>query len=179
MRFFLLICCALLLSTCTKPVQKNNEIIKVELAESGYFFDFGKKLSTVISIDSCLNFRYYDGNKGNGYYIGKVSLQFWDTINRKLDMINFKTLKSDKPIHDPGKGYYELIVHWKAGKRRIIRTASLGNNLIDRTFTWLNYSCKKIKLRHVNSRIKFETTFQDSVGFPSIKDIRFPPPIKD
>jgi len=167
----------ILITACYKPGQRNDEITKVELAESGYFFDFGQKFGTAISIDSDLNFKYYDGNKNKGYYIGKISVQFWDTLNYKLDNIKFKTLKSDK-YADSGKGYYELIVHWKAGKKRIIRLASFGNNLIDRTFSWLNNSYKDINLQKANSPIRFETNYQNAPPNPKIDQVKFPPPTK-
>jgi hypothetical protein len=45
-------------------------------------------------IDSTLNMQYYGGYKAalQGYYYGKVTPGFWDTLNIQLRQINFKKL---------------------------------------------------------------------------------------
>ena len=71
----------MLLLACTKPKQIVNEITKVELARSGAWSDYG----AAISIDSTLNYKYYDANIKHCYYVGKVTGAFWDTVNQKFE----------------------------------------------------------------------------------------------
>lgn len=156
-----------LLLSCKKPNRQANEITKVELARSVGWFNPG----AAISIDSALNYNYWgvDSNKKPGYYSGKISQKFWDTLNQKLELIKYKTLPAHDSILLLDASYFELIVHWKNGKKRIT-TASASNPLVN-TLLWLNSSYKNVKLRHVKYPIKFETNLYTDVGI-------FPPPNK-
>lgn len=164
-----------LVIACNKPAQRNNEITKVELARSGAWADNG----AAISVDSSLSYKYYDGNVKLGYYVGRVSETFWDTLNQKFERIKYKSLPftDNKLIEDAN--YFELIVHWKNGKRRITRVWNWPADLaVLSVISWLNDSHKRFKLHQVNYPIKFETTYQNPPPRPKLDQIKFPPPIK-
>jgi len=161
--------------SCTKPVKTNNDITKVELARSGAWSDYG----AAISIDSSLSYKYCDNNTKQRYFAGTIDDKFWDTLNRKLEGIKFKSLPvtDNKLIEDAE--YYELIIYWKNGKRRIKRVWDFPQqDSVLNVIKWLNDSYKKAKLHHVNYPIKFETTYQNRPIQPKIDQIEFPPPIK-
>lgn len=103
----ILLCFVLLLLSCTKPKQHKNEIIKVELARSGAWSDYGG----TISIDTSLNYKYYGdyGNIKQGYFTGKISGKFWDTLNRKLEQIRYKKLPASDNANVVDVNYFELI----------------------------------------------------------------------
>jgi len=74
---------------CKKPHPQYNEITKIELARSGAWSDFG----SAISIDSALNYKYYDGNSKKNY-TGKITTKFWDSVNNRFNKLNLKSLQS-------------------------------------------------------------------------------------
>lgn len=141
--------------SCDKPISRNSEITKVELARSGAWSDFG----AAIIIDSALNYKYCDDNIKEGNFSGKIGKRFWDTLTRKLEAGNFKTVDSTTNMTAMDAEYYELIIHWKNKKRRILRTGH-GQDPILKTCKWLNNSYKNVKLHQLNTPIKFESEFQ-------------------
>lgn len=177
MRYFPILIFLILLISCTKPVHESNEITKIELARSGAWSDFG----AAISVDTSLNYTYYGkyGNIKKGYFIGKITQGLWDTLNQKFEQIQYKNLK---PIVDSMNivdvNYFELIIHWKNEKLRIVRVRPRETDSLMNVILWLNDSYKQIKLRQVKTPFKFETTFQNPPPTPTIDLTKFPPPIK-
>jgi len=177
MRYISAFLLALLLASCKNGEHRVNEITKVELARSGAWTDFG----AVISIDSSLNYNYHGkyGNIKKGYFTGKVSPDFWDTLNQKFEQVHYKKIK---PIIDSMNvvdvNYFELIIHWKNQKLRIIRVRPRETDSLMNVIFWLDSSYTQIKLRQARSPFKFETTYQDP-PHPQIKQVKFPPPIKN
>ena len=171
MKYLLSFLLSVLLLSCTKPKQIVNEITKVELARSGAWSDYG----AAMSIDSTLNYKYYDANIKHCYYVGKVTEAFWDTVNQKFERIKYKTLPitDNKQIEDAN--YFELIIHWNKGKRRIIRVRDIKTDSVLDVHLWLNDSYKYFKLHQINTPIKFETTYQNAPSRPKIDRIYFPP----
>jgi len=165
-----------ILFSCSKP-RRHNEITKIELAKSGAWSDPG----AAIIIDSALTYKYYGVLKSGtpfekrNYYIGKVSEEFWDTLNRKLEKLKFKDLSGIDSEQVADVPYLEFIIHWKNAKTRIIKQYSPGKDSIINMLTWLDTSYKKIKLKKVNVAFNFETILQEPL--PSLKQIKFPPPI--
>jgi len=162
----------LILAGCT-----NDEITKVELARSGAWADPG----AAISIDNTLNYSYYgviDGEHRD-YYVGKATPQFWDSLSRKLEDINFKTIDSTDDMTASDVHYFELIIHWNNTKRRIVRMRLFHRlDSVCNMIEWLNDSYKNIKLKQVNQPITFETTFQNPPPIDSVllKSTPFKPP---
>lgn len=166
MKYFIGLFCIAIFFSCqpnTHVTYSISKIIKVELARSGAWSDIG----AAMSVDSSLEYRYlynYIGpneEKLSRYYTGKISRQFWDTLNRKLESIDYGTVDSTDNLSGSDINYFELIVRSTTGKRRIVRMKkynqadSLGN-FID----WLDNSHKHIHLTQVDKLPKFETTYQ-------------------
>jgi hypothetical protein len=172
MKCLIILLCFLLLS-CSNPVQHKNEITKVVFARSGAWFDRGAALE----IDSSLRYKYYDANQKK-YYIGTITARFWDTLNTKFEDIKFKTITahSGKIIQDAN--YFEVIIYWKSGKRRITRVWDQPLDSMLTVVEWLNNSPKKAILHEVNYAIKFETTYQNPPPIPNIRRVTFPQPKK-
>ncbi|WP_157750374.1 hypothetical protein [Mucilaginibacter gotjawali] len=142
------------------------------MSRSGAWSDYG---ATII-IDSTLNYRYFDENKKQGY-TGRIDEKFFDTLNRKFESIKFKTM--------PTWGYhgckdcevFELIVHWRDKKRRIIKDWPIEVDSTLKVLLWLNDSYKYVKLAPTNTVFQFETSFpKESTKAPAYS-VAFPPPI--
>ena len=165
----------ILLVACKKPAGRNNEITKIELERSGAWADFGAS----ISIDTSLNYKYFGdyGDVKQGYFIGKVNRKFWDTLNQKFAHVKFKALPVSDNISAVDINYFELIIHWKGGKQRILRAWDGRSDSVLNVIKWLDTSYKAVQLHHIKSPIKFETTFHN-LPKPAIDHVNFPPPTK-
>jgi hypothetical protein len=172
MKYLITLLSILILFSCKKCVQPNNEITKIELARSGAWSDFG----ATISIDTSLKFIYFGdyGNVKQGYFVGLVSTKFWDSITRKLDYLKYKTIPASDSAHVVDVNYFELIIHWKDGKRSISRAWNYPPDSVLRVIKWIDTSFKKIKLRQVKDSIKFESKYHSSYRISH--HIIFPPP---
>jgi len=104
-----IIAIVLMAAACNKPVKSKNEIIKIEFAHEWP--------AGAISIDSSLTYHYFGGQlaKKKGYFTGKATASFWDTLNRKFEQIDFKHLDTagNLRIDVPAS---ELIIYWKGHK---------------------------------------------------------------
>ena len=182
MKYMLFILCVAMLIFCIiVSINPKNEITKVELGRSGAWSDRGG----AISVDSALNYKFYytylgRGDKPmSGYYIGKVTSRFWDTLNRKLESINYKTIRATDDTNAVDVNYYELIVHWKNGKRRIVRMRNFNSadSSVMNVLEWLNDSYRRVRFtKEVKVPIKFETTYGLPLPIPNIDQVKFPPP---
>ena len=175
------------LSSCDKKTQRKNEITKIEIATGGCF---GPCQSTVVSIDSSLGYKYYGGdiyftlspntaNKGKlkGYYSGKVSKGFWDTINIKLEHINYKQLDSSYE-HSVDDESLEVFIHYGNKVEHIrAQSASLPRSVADMFYYIIN-SYKTIKPKPSKDTFNFESTTQRPLSIPNIREVKFPPPSK-
>jgi len=181
MRYFFILLFLVLLFSCTKPVRPNNEIIKIELARSGAWSDQG----AAISIDSALNYKYYGLLNGGSlrekrkYYTGKISEQFWDTLNSKFKKLKSKELTAIDNEDIADANYLELIIHWKTSKTRSIKIYSLGKDSLTNTLIWLDTTYKMVSLKQVDTIFHFEVTFQNPPPKPQVGNVKFPPPIKN
>jgi hypothetical protein len=175
MKYTLILSFIILLMSCKKAIHQNNEITKVELARGGAWFDFG----ATISVDSSLNYKYFGdyGKVKQGYFAGKVSRQFWDTLNQKFEEVKFKTIDTNDNSHVADINYYEVIIHWGSHKRRIVRVRPRETDSIMNVFLWLNNSYQNVKLKPVKGPLKFETTYHRPLPKPTIEHVKFPPPI--
>lgn len=170
-----LLCGLLLLLSCKRSLTQNNEIIKVELARSGAWSDYG----ATISMDTSLNYKYFGDymNWKQKYFAGKISPKYWDSVNQKFEKINFKTVAPHSKLVILDDDYFELIIYWKGGRRSITRYWDGGQEPILKVFDWLSSSYKSVKLEQVNTPFKFETTTHRKPK-PKIDQAKFPPPIK-
>ncbi|HEY4324307.1 MAG TPA: hypothetical protein VGN20_09980 [Mucilaginibacter sp.] len=150
MRHIICLLFVILLIACNRPLKRNNEITKVELARSGAWSDFG----AAISIDSSLNYKYYNGNTRK-YFTGKITEGFWDTLNIKLEKIKYKIVDTTDNSNIVDANYFELIIHWKNHRRRIVRAHGLQPDSTLNFMLWLNDGCKNVKVHRVNYPIQF------------------------
>ena len=162
---------------CHRPVEQKNEITKIEIA-TGYCFGHCQK--TAVSIDSGLNYKYYggDGDEGDysgwipdsaaaykksrlhGYYSGKISKTFWDTLNNRMNSIYYQRMDTAYiPANDDQ--LLEIIIHYK-GKIKRITGSLLGLRPKETAvFGWIINSYKEIKPSAFNGVLRFETTLQN------------------
>ncbi len=169
--------------SCSKPVKPNNEITKVELARVIAIANRG----TVLDIDTSLNYtfcKFYTYHKEPGknqstYYKGKIGAPFWDTLNRRLEEIKYRTLDTTDKAGIIDGEYYELIVHWKNGRKRITRCIPFEHDSLLSLLDWLENSYKSASLKQTKIGFKFETGSQNPAPpHPKVDQIKFPPPIK-
>ena len=160
------------LIACNRQARESN-IIKVQLVRSGAWSDYG----AAISMDSSLNYHYYSRNLKYGYFGGKISRRFWDSLNQKFEKLKFRTLGTDPFATSASDGqHYDLIVYWKDGKTSIQRGAYYDSlNPVDKAFHWLNNSFKEVRLRRLKYAIKFEATFEDIPPLPADSSDFIPP----
>jgi hypothetical protein len=174
------------LSSCDRSVKRKNEITKIEIATGGCF---GPCQSTVVSIDSSLNYRYFGGDtyftlplyavsgKLKGYYSGKISQGFWDTVNIKLEHINYKQLDSSYQ-HSIDDQSLEVFIHYGNKIKHIkAQSASLPDS-IAHVFYYVINSYKSVKPKSTKDTFNFESTTQRPIPMPNIHMVKFPPPTK-
>lgn len=174
MRYVAVILSFLVFAGCTTNHSRKNEITRIELARSGAWSDWG----ATISINDSLDYKYwgdYDTIKQR-YFIGKVTSKFWDTLNHKLEVVHFKTADTMTNMSVKDANYYELIIHWKGGRKRILRV-SVGNpDTVLTLCKWIATTYKTINLQRINHTIKFETVFHNPSIRLSFDSVEFPPP---
>jgi len=167
---------ALFIVACHNPKRRVNEISKIDIATGGYLGDCP---SIAISIDSSLTYKYYGGSFSDkqGYYTGKVTQAFWDSLNIKLEQIKFKRLDTNftVPMDAPET---ELKIHFNSQTRHI-QTGLFGLPAsIANVFRWLINSYHQVKLYPSKDKLQFETEAQREPPKPSIKVVKFPQPVK-
>jgi hypothetical protein len=178
MRYILAIIFIVLLVSCKKHRQQTNEIVKVELARSGAWSDFG----ATISIDSSLTYQYFGelGTTKQGYFSGKIKPAFWDTLNQKFSLTNYKKFHVNDSMQVADLNYFELIIHWKGGKNRILKmenNTSKHDSLLN-VIMWIDNSYRGVQLHKVKYPFVFETTFHQEPPKPKLRQV-FPPPVID
>jgi hypothetical protein len=163
-KYILLFFLIFVLVCCKQKTKQINEITKVEMATGSCF---GPCQFTAISIDSSLQYKYYGGallpgkkrEVLKGYYVGKITTSFWDSLNVELEKLRFKELDTLKENSSDGQPI-ELIIHYQNKVKRI-RT-EFGNlpDTIRDVLPWISESYKRVKLQPIKDSIKFETTIQ-------------------
>lgn len=152
------------ISACRKTVSRNNEITHIEL---GTGWCFGPCQFSAISIDSSLQYQYYGGKllpgkwrpTLQGYYTGKISKAFWDTLNVKLEKINYQKLDTVYPeISDARQ--FEIIIHYRHKVKHIHPQSGCWPDSVQNVFNWLADSYKQIKLKPSKDSLQFETVIQ-------------------
>lgn len=175
------------LSSCDKHARRKNEITKIEIATGGCF---GPCQSTVTSIDSSLDYKYFGGDiyfpltsdtknnkKLKGYYFAKVSPGFWDTLNIKLEEINYKKLDTSYQ-HSVDDESLEVFIHYGNNIKHIkAQSASLPDNIAHVFYSIIN-SYKTIKPKPTSDTFHFESTTHRPTPMPDIRNVKFPPPTK-
>jgi hypothetical protein len=160
--------------SCSRPVQRQNEIDKIELMRVGAWSDPG----AVITVDKLLTYNYYgelnNNNDKQELYTGQISTAFWDTLNKKLERIKYKTVRESDISHVVDVPVFELVVHWKNKKKRILRSWDLEMDSVVNTLAWINNTYKNIKLKRSTDTIKARL-FRNKFPHVDVPQIKFPP----
>lgn len=146
--------------SCTTYMPRKNEITKIEIATSGCY---GTCQSTAISIDNNLNYKYYGGRYASlkGYYLGKVTKGFWDTLNMKLEHIKYKQMDTTYNVNID-LPETELIIHYNGLVKHIQSDFFRKPDSIWNVLNWLKNSYQKIKLHETKKKIQFQTKAQSN-----------------
>jgi hypothetical protein len=172
--FFLII---ILFSHCNGHVSKRNAISRIEVAKGGCL---RRCPATAISIDSSLTFNYFGGDHARleGNYTGKVTGGFWDSLNMKLERVNYRYIDTTE-YFALDEEQAEVIYYWGGSKRRITLPIDRSDTTDYKSilFRELAYSYDHIKLHKVKENIKFEVKYQYTKE-PILKEdtVKFPPP---
>lgn len=174
------------LAACDKQSRRNNEITKIEIATTGCF---GFCQPTVVSIDSSLTYRFWgekipfisssDSGKNKkliGYYSAKISQAYWDTLNMKLENINYKRLDT-MYNHTVDDESLEVFIHYGHEVKRIRAQSGSLPNGVGEAFYYIIKSYKVVKPAPTKDTFIFESKLKPFPG-PDVRDIRFPPPTK-
>jgi len=163
-----LILIILLLPACSKPTNNSNKIRKIDFAMEGI----------AINIDSSLTYNYYSCSRNNnlkGFYKGKVTMVLWDSLNTKLNLINFDTLKEVdcRNEFDPG---IELLIKNNKNPKHFISNVGCLPSEVKSIFYWIANTYKYVKLTKVKDSIKFDV----QIRCPPINNgnVKFPAPFK-
>ena len=172
MRPILVLLIPTLLFGCKRSISQNNEIGKIEFARTGApRSDHGAS----ISIDSSLNYKYWGdyGTEKQKFFVGKINQEFWDTLNLKLERIDFKTVKQQVTEGCIDCEDYELIIHWQRGTKHILRTGTMAKDPVIQVCKWLGDKRNIPKLKQIKDSIRFESNTHHTIK-PRIKSIEFP-----
>jgi hypothetical protein len=144
-------------SNSPKP-KRNNEITKVDFATGGCL---GECPIFSMEADSGLTYKYYGRRytEDTGYFIGHITQELWDSLNIKLEAINYKQLPTM-----PGFAFddwsVEAFIYFNNERKHIHGTWSHFPDSVQQVFDWLVNSYKQAKLSPSDS-LSFETTEQN------------------
>lgn len=167
----------LLLASCRQDAKRKNGITKIELAYDGGSMP---RKGIALSMDSSLTYQYYgdEGTRKKGFYRGKISQGFWDTVNMRLEQIRYQTLDTTEKPQIPDAPYFELIIYTRNDTKHLFRHWGAATSPVLDELKWLQNSYQLTELQPVNDSIHFETTLQIPPPLPPIpKDFIFKPPV--
>ena len=155
--------------------KRKNEITKVCFATGGCY---GTCPFLAIEIDSSLNYRFYGGEYADttGYFTGKVSQGFWDTLNIKFESINYKQLDTsyDHSVDDLST---ETVLYFDKQRKHIHGQSESLPDSVMTVLSWVMNSYKTVTLtRTTDSAIPFETRIQNPPPPPPMPKMKFIPP---
>jgi hypothetical protein len=172
-KFIAAIAVVALFSCCSNnhDNKRPNEIIRIIFATGGCF---GACPVQVIEIDSSLTTKYHGViySDSTGFYRGKVSNQFWDTLNMKFDSINYKNLDTsyEQSVDDLST---EILIFYGDNKIKHIfgQSSSLPDSVLI-VYKWLLTSINQMKFEKTNDNLIFPTIIEKPLHVP-------PPPLYD
>ena len=155
--------------------RQDNEINRIVFATGGCY---GTCPIQSIDIDSTLTFKYhgvkYTDKKG--FYTGVVTNGFWDTLNIKLESINYKQLDTayDHSVDDLST---EIFIYYKGKVKHIYgQSASLPDSVMS-VYDWLLKSIRTLDLKTTQDSLIFPTIIEKPLPMP--ENIKFVPPTVD
>ena len=152
---------------------RQNEIYKIVFATGGCYRYCPIQ---VFSIDSSLTiqFKGIEFTDFKGFYTGTIRRQFFDTINMKLESVNYKQLDTaySGTVDDLST---ELIIYYGTKAKHITSPLNDLPDSVQSFYQWLLVEQKKMILHKITDSLKFETRIEK--GLPPILDtIIFTPP---
>lgn len=165
-KFFLFISFLFLTTSCDN---KNNEIIKITFATDD---GEGKLPSQVFEIDYKGKIKYYgqEKEKNIGFYSGEVNQKFLDTLNLKLEKINYKELDTSfisSGIDDDS--FVEIFVYSKENKKHFIGQYSKMPYELKSFIDWITKSSINFKLVQTKENYVFPTEIPLRVNDENIR----------
>lgn len=172
-RFLLYFILVVTLYACNDNSQKintrNNEIQKISFAIGGCY---GTCPFLAIEIDRTLTYKFYGGRYTDkeGYYKGTVTQTFWDSLNIKLEQVNFKQLDTSYNFTVDDMSIESYITFGRTTRSINGQEMSMPDSL-RQVFYWIEKSYKNLHLTQVDTLI-FDTKIQYGLGL-------IPPPSSD
>jgi hypothetical protein len=159
-----------LFSSCKNKEKRNNEITKISITTG---LCYGTCPVQTIEIDSSLTVKYHgmEYAKRKGYYVGKISLKNWDSINSRFEKIKYKELDSvyDNSVDDPP---IYLKIYFQNKIKTIRAQSSSLPEEVRETCYWIIKATENLKLSKTNDTLNFENKhlkFMYSPPPPKIK----------
>jgi hypothetical protein len=157
-----------------EATKRYNQIQKVSFATGGCY---GKCPFLAIQIDSSLSYKFYGGRyaEKQGFYTAKVTQEFWDSLNIKLEQANFNQLDTLYNATVDDMSIESYFTYGQTRKRLYGQEMDLPDS-VRKVFYWLMDSYKNIQLTKVDTLL-LETKIQFGQGpIPPPKIIKFIPP---
>jgi hypothetical protein len=157
-----------------KNHKRNNEINRIVFATGGCY---GTCPIQSIDFDSNLTFKYhgvkYTDKKG--YYIGTMTNGFWDTLNMKLESINYKQLDTvyNHSVDDLST---EIFIYYNDKVKHIYGQSSSLPDSVMTVYNWLLNSIRTLDSKPTQDSLTFSTTIQIILPPPPMPTLKFIPP---
>ncbi|HRO74643.1 MAG TPA: DUF6438 domain-containing protein [Crocinitomicaceae bacterium] len=158
-----------------KNHERNNEITRIVFATGGCY---GTCPIQAIDIDSTLNFNYHGVRytRKKGFYTGVVTKGFWDTLNMKLENINFKELDTTYEYSVDGLST-EIFIYYNNKVKHIHGEYSDLPDSVRIVYDWLLTSIGTFKFKPTQKRLTFPTIIQKPMEELMPENIEFISPI--
>ncbi|MVN23559.1 hypothetical protein GO621_18725 [Mucilaginibacter sp. HMF7410] len=161
--------------SANKKDYRQNVINRIVFATGGCF---GTCPIQVIDIDSSLTFKYHGVENTNniGFYSGRITNGFWDTLNLKLESIKYRQLDTSYE-HSVDDLSTELYVYSDGNNVKHIsgQSASLPDSIMT-VYRWLLTSIKQLKFERTTNNFIFPTLTEKPLPKSTIDHVKFPPP---
>ncbi|RYE13883.1 MAG: hypothetical protein EOP45_20505 [Sphingobacteriaceae bacterium] len=165
----------------SKKSDRQNAINRIVFATGGCF---GTCPIQAIDFDSSLTFKYHGVEYTNnlGFYSGRITNKFWDTLNLKLESIKYRQLDSSYE-YSVGDLSTELYIYYNGNKVKHIsvQSASLPGgqyailpDSIMTVYQWLLTSIKQLKVKRTTDSLFFPTQIDKPLPI-SLNHDKFPP----
>ena len=164
-----------ILICCSCQQNSRHDIHRIVLATGDCY---GRCPLQVVDIDDVGNMRYYGGQyaDSSGYFRGKVTRRFLDSLNQQLESIGFRQLDSSYE-HSVDDQSTEIFIFYGKDQVKHIRgqSASLPN-AYGQVFYKLLHQSLTFPLIRTQDTFEFPTTVQHGPPPPTRDTIRFVPP---
>jgi hypothetical protein len=168
---------AVLCSSCHSRGEKQfNKINKIAFATGGCY---GSCPIQVIEIDSSLTFTYHGVKyiKKAGYFQGKATSAFWDTLNVKFEAIGYEGLDTsyETSVDDMAT---EVFINYGDNKvKHIVGQESSLPDSVMAVYKWLLLSMEHFQYTPSSDSFSFETIIEKPLPIPpGIDRLKFKPP---